>query len=117
MQSAPKEKPLKKERAPQSDVAYFPLLDTLRLYAGWLLAWYCLVFAVGSYQFTKDIPFHVPYAESLFLSPLVLSFTFAAYLFLLLSGIYTQTGRSKKIGLVLATVGVAVFILYKMNIQ
>lgn len=99
------------------EVAYFPLLETLRLYAGWLLAWYSLVYAVGSYQFTKDIPVHVPYAESLFLSPLVLSFTFAAYLFLLFTGIYTLMGRSKKIGIILSIVGIVVFLLYKMNTQ
>lgn len=99
------------------EAAYFPLLETLRLYAGWLLAWYSLVYAVGAYQFMKDIPVHVPYAESLFLSPLVLSFTFAAYIFLLFSGIYKATGRSKKVGIVLAFGAVAVFILYKMNLQ
>lgn len=99
------------------ELAYFPLLETLRLYAGWLLAWYAIVYAVGSYQFMKDVPFHIPYAESLFLSPLVLSFTFAAYLFLLLTGIYKMAGRSKKVGIVLFITGVAVFLLYKMNVQ
>jgi len=102
---------------PSPELAYFPLLETLRLYAGWLLAWYAIVYAVGSYQFMKDVPFHIPYAESLFLSPLVLSFTFAAYLFLLLTGIYKMTGRSKKIGIVLFITGVAIFLLYKMNTQ
>jgi len=98
-------------------VAYFPLLDTLRLYAGWLLAWYGMVYVVGAYQFMKDVPFHIPYAESLFLSPLVLSFTFAAYLFLLISGVFKLTGRSKKVGIVLAVAGIGIFLLYKMNIQ
>lgn len=102
---------------PSPELAYFPLLETLRLYAGWLLAWYAIVYAVGSYQFMKDVPFHIPYAESLFLSPLVLSFTFAAYLFLLLTGIYKMAGRSKKIGIVLFITGVAIFLLYKMNTQ
>src|SRR3989344_3981896 len=80
---------------------YFPLLDTLRLYAGWLLAWYCLVYAVGSYQFMRELPVRIPYADSLFLSPLVLSFTFAAYLFLLLSGWYVSAGRKKPVAMVL----------------
>ncbi|MCB9808503.1 hypothetical protein H6770_04595 [Candidatus Peribacteria bacterium] len=101
--------------APES--VYFPFYETLRLYAGWLLAWYCLVYAVGSYQFIKELPIHIPYAESLFLSPLVLSFTFGAYLFLLLSGVYKMLGKKKKIGLILFLVGVAVFILYRMNVQ
>jgi hypothetical protein len=102
---------------PSSSTTYFPLLDTLRLYAGWLLAWYCLVYAVGSYQFIKETPYHVPYAESLFLSPLVLSFTFAAYLFLLFSGAYKMSGRSKAKGVVLSIIGIAIFLLYRMNVQ
>ena len=97
--------------------AYFPLLDTLRLYAGWLLAWYCLVYAVGSYQFMRELPVRIPYADSLFLSPLVLSFTFAAYLFLLLSGWYVSAGRKKPVAIVLLAVGVGLFLLYRMNVN
>ena len=101
----------------EAEVVYFPFIDTLRLYAGWLLAWYCIVYAIGSYQFMKELPFRIPYAESLFLSPLVLSFTFAAYLFLLLSGFYKSTGRKKLIGLISLIIGVVLFVLYRMNVQ
>lgn len=103
--------------ASTTDQAYFPLLETLRLYAGWLLAWYCLVYAVGSYQFIKEMPFRIPYAESLFLSPLVLSFTFAAYLFLIFSGIYKMLGKKRSVGFVLIIIAAAIFVLYRMNIQ
>lgn len=96
---------------------YFPLLDTLRLYAGWLLAWYCLVYAVGSYQFMRDLPIRIPYADSLFLSPLVLSFTFAAYLFLLFSGWYVSWGRKKAVAAVLLVAGIALFLVYRMNVE
>ncbi len=95
---------------------YFPLLDTLRLYAGWLLAWYCLVYAIGSYQFMRDLPVRIPYADSLFLSPLVLSFTFAAYLFLLLSGWYVSLGRKKLFAVVFLIIGIGLFLLYRMNV-
>lgn len=105
------------EASSTSSVLYFPILETLRLYAGWLLAWYSLVYAIGGYQFTKDLPIHIPYAESLFLSPLVLSFTFAAYLFLLLTSIYTYSNISKKSGVALSIVGITLFILYRINIQ
>ena len=101
----------------ESSTAYFPFLETLRLYAGWLLAWYSIVYAVGAYQFLNDVPFRIPYAESLFLSPLVLSFTFAAYLFLLLSSIYKATGSSKKKALLLSVLGIVIFILYRINVQ
>lgn len=98
-------------------VGYFPLLETLRLYAGWLLAWYCLIYAIGSYQFMNDLPFRLPYAESLFLSPLVLSFTFAAYLFLLFSGLYKRAKNRKAVGIALLGIGTVLFILYRMNVQ
>lgn len=96
---------------------YFPLFDTLRLYAGWLLAWYCLVYAVGSYQFIKEVPVHIPYAESLFLSPLVLSFTLGAYLFLLLSSVYQYAGKKRSVGIGLFALGIIVFVLYRLNLQ
>ena len=93
--------------------AYYPILDTLRLYAGWLLAWYCLVYALGMYQHTRNLPFRIPYVEGLLLSPLVLSFAFATFLFLLFTGI--QRGKGKLSGIILAIVGVGVFVLYRMN--
>ena len=99
-----------------SKEAYFPFLETLRLYAGWLLAWYALVYALGSYQFLKELPFRIPYAESLFLSPLVFSFTFAAYLFLLCTTLYIALHRNTYIGFFLFILGVGSFVLYRMNI-
>lgn len=95
---------------------YFPLIDTFRLYAGWLLAWYFLVYAVGSYQHFRPLPFHIPYLEGLFLSPLVLSFTLAAFLFLLLSNIWKVMGAGFVRGLLLMIFGVACFLLYRVNV-
>lgn len=101
---------------PQPPSTYFPLLDTLRLYAGWLVAWYCLVYALGGYQNARPLPFRIPYVEGLFLSPLVLSFTLAAFLFLLLTGIWKAIGKGIFSGLVLTITGVAAFVLYRMNV-
>lgn len=101
---------------PQSPSSYFPLLDTLRLYAGWLLAWYCLVYALGSYQHTRPLPFRIPFVEGLFLSPLVLSFTWAAFLFLLLSGIWKHAGKGVIKGMLALSAGIAGFVLYRMNV-
>lgn len=95
---------------------YFPLIDTLRLYAGWLLAWYCLVYALGNYQYARALPFRIPYVEGLFLSPLVLSFTLAAYLFLLFSSIWKILGKGFVRGGVLAILGIGAFVLYRMNV-
>jgi hypothetical protein len=96
---------------------YFPLVDTLRLYAGWLLAWYFLVYSIGSYQHFQDLPFEVPYLTGLFLSPLVLSFTLASYLFLLLTGIWIIFGRGVKNGLLLTAIGIVCFLLYRANVS
>lgn len=106
-----------KVQAQKSDVAYLPLFETMRLYAGWLLAWYALIYIIGAYQFSKSLPFRIPYAESLFLSPLVLSFTFAAFLFLMLSSVYKVLGRKKIVGFLLTVIGIATFLLYRMNVQ
>lgn len=100
----------------ESPSSYFPLLDTLRLYAGWLLAWYCLVYALGSYQHARPLPFRIPFVEGLFLSPLVLSFTWGAYLFLLLSGIWKATGKGIIKGLIVTVLGISGFVLYRMNV-
>ena len=78
-----------------TNVAYLPLHETLRLYAGWLMAWYCLVYALGSYQFFRPLPFRIPLVEGLFLSPLVRSFTLVAFLYLLLGSGQIMMGKSK----------------------
>ncbi len=112
-ESAP---PAPTESSTATQQTYFPLLDTLRLYAGWLLAWYCLVYALGHYQHVRPLPFRLPYVEGLFLSPLVLSFTLAAYLFLLFSSLWKTFGRGFVRGAVLTVIGIAAFVLYRMNV-
>ncbi len=99
--------------APVED--YAPLSDTLRLYAGWLLAWYFIIFALGSYQFTRELPFTIPLIDELFLSPLILNFACAAFLFLLLSGFHRMLGRRILIGIPLILIGIAAFVLFWSN--
>ena len=94
---------------------YFPLIDTLRLYAGWLLSWYFLIFAFGSYDFTRDLPVKIPLVSGLFQSPIIISFALGAFLFLLLTEVHKKMGKGMGKGLVLAIVGVGVFVLYRMN--
>ncbi len=94
---------------------YAPLSDTLRLYAGWLLAWYALVYALGSYIMLKHLPFNVPFLDGLFLSPLVLDFAFGTFCFLTLSSVHRLLGRGTGIGIVLALVWLGLmtgFVLY-----
>lgn len=75
-----------------SEPSYLPLSQTLRLYAGWLLAWYGLVYLLGSLQQSGLAPWAPDFIESLFESPLTLHFTFATYLFLLLGTLHRQSG-------------------------
>ena len=66
---------------------YFPVMDTLRLYAGWLLAGYISAYFLGAYQFLKPIPFEIPYVAAFLQSPIILRFSLACFLFLLVTGI------------------------------
>ncbi len=102
--------------SPAGSSAYYPVVDTLRLYAGWLLAWYFLIYAFGSYQSTRALPFRIPYLDDLFSSPIVLTFTFGAFLFLLLSALHRAFGRGpvKAAGLMVA--GLVVLFLFRQNI-
>ncbi len=102
--------------APTASTVYYPVIDTLRLYAGWLLAWYFLIYAFGSYQATRALAFRAPYLDDLFLSPIVLTFTFGAFLFLLLSSLHRAFGRGpvKAAGLMVA--GLIVLFLFRQNI-
>ena len=93
---------------------YFPILETLRLYAGWVLAWYAFVYAIGFYQNTRNLPWTLPFVEGLALSPLVLSFTLAAFLFLVLTDVYGLVGRGFVKGSLLTLVGVTLFSVYRM---
>jgi hypothetical protein len=95
---------------------YFPLVDTLRFYAGWLFAWYFLIYVVGSYQELKDLPFRIEILEGLYLSPIVLSFTLGAFLYLLGSDIHRKLNRGVGKGLLLSIAGLALFIVYRLNI-
>lgn len=95
---------------------YLPIAATLRLYAGWLLAYYALVYALGWYAHSRDLPFEIPYVEALLLSPLVLSFTLAAFLFLTLHSMYQLWGKGLWKGILLSALGVGVFVVYRMNV-
>lgn len=95
---------------------YLPIAATLRLYAGWLLAYYSIVYAVGWYAHSRSLSMEIPYVEALMLSPLVLSFTLAAYLFLVSHTLYQISGKGLTKGIFLSIAGIGVFVMYRMNI-
>lgn len=60
----------------------YPFSDTVRLYAGWLLAWYGLVYILGYYQMTRSLNPEIPYVYGLLYSPLVLTLATVCFAFL-----------------------------------
>lgn len=106
----------KTERAMEKEEkSYVPFVETLRLFAGWLLAWYGLVYLLGDFQLQNRIPEDLPYLGALFVSPIVLRFTFGTFLFLLLTAVHKLIGGGIGKGIGLTIVGVAVFVLFHLN--
>ncbi len=101
--------------APGEHITYFPLTDTLRLYAGWLLSWYFLIFAFGSYTYLRELPVQIPLVGGLFQSPVIISFAFGAFLFMLLTEFHRLLGRGKIKGVVLSLAWLGIFVLFRMN--
>lgn len=93
---------------------YAPLHETLRIFAGWLLAWYGLIYALGFLEESGKLP-AVPFIRELFASPLVLQFTFGTFLLLALSNVHRWIGKGILAGFFLAMVyaaGLAGFVIY-----
>lgn len=93
---------------------YAPLHETLRIFAGWLLAWYGLIYALGFLESTGRLP-QLPFIHELFLSPLVLQFTFGTFLLLALSNLHRWIGRGIVTGFLLVLVyaaGLTGFVMY-----
>ncbi|HVW66100.1 MAG TPA: hypothetical protein VHA78_00010 [Candidatus Peribacteraceae bacterium] len=95
---------------------YMPLVDTLRLFAGWLLAWYGLIYLLGDLQSRPHSPLALPFIDALFTSSLVLRFTFGTFLFLLLTSVHQWLGRGIGKGITLTIIGVIVFMLFHWNV-
>lgn len=79
---------------------YAPLHETIRIFAGWLLAWYGVIYALGFLVYTQKLP-ELPFVSELFTSRLVLQFTFGTFLFLALSNIHRWMGGGLAKGIAL----------------
>lgn len=95
---------------------YAPLTSTVRLYAGWLLAWYGLFIAIGYYATVRDLPWEIPFVRAFFVSPLIFSFILAIFLFLLLSTIHRLLRGRLITGILLMFVGIGAFIGLRLMI-
>lgn len=110
------DKPMNQSTSPVEPVAlYVPLLDTLHLYAGWLLAWYILVIALGAYQETKNLPFTIPFVEGLWQSVLILRAAFGIFLFLMFTSLYRFFGNRGWLGGILGVFGALLFYVFLVN--
>ncbi len=101
-------------KQPEAVAEYAPLHETLRIFAGWLLAWYGLIYALGFLEQTQRLP-ELPFVRELFASRLVLQFTFGTFLLLALSNLHRWLGGRLGLGFALsiAWVGlVAGFVWY-----
>lgn len=96
------------------ETMYAPMHETLRIFAGWLLAWYGLIYALGFLEQTGKLS-PIPFIHELFASRLVLQFTFGTFLVLALSNVHRWLGRGPFVGfaLSLAYLGaLAGFVIY-----
>lgn len=96
--------------------SYLPLIDTLRLYAGWLLAWYGLVYLLGFYRSVDRLSVDLPFIDELYQSALVLRFAFGTFLFLLLTSIHRLLRGGLLLGCILLLAGIAVMLLFAGNV-
>ncbi len=96
----------KSAAAPSEEATYLPLVETLRLFAGWLIAWYGLVYLLGGLQLKKSISADIPFIAALSTSSLVLRFCFGTFLFLLLTTIHAWMGKGIAKGIALSLIGI-----------
>jgi len=87
----------------KTNSSYQPLVQTLMLYAGWLLAWYGLFVALGYYANTRALSWDIPFVQAFYVSPFIFSFTIAIFSFLLLSAINKKI-HGRWIGAIILTV-------------
>ena len=100
-----------------SETEYYPIVDTLRLYAGWLLAFLAVIFAAGSYQHLRILPFEASIIDEWSESGLLLQVTFLTFLFLLFSEIHRALGRGLWKGLFLTMIGFVLFVAFRVNVR
>ena len=87
---------------------YHPLASTLRLYAGWLLAWYAVFVALGYYTNVRALPWSIPFVQAFYLSPLIFTFVVAIFFFLLFSSLHKRMKGGMIGGITFALLGIVI---------
>lgn len=101
------------EKKPRS---YISIFETLRLYAGWLLAWYGLFVAFGYYSYVRVSPVDLPAAQGFLFSPLIFSFILIIFLYLLMTTIQRALRGQMLLGSALAVIGIALFFVLQIGL-
>lgn len=96
----------------QPSAAYYPFGETVRLYAGWLLAWYGLVYILGHYERTRQPLPSIPYVAGLLYSPAIFTFTLGCFLYLLFHTLIRRYSFNTGTDFLIALVGIAAFAGY-----
>ncbi len=96
--------------------SYLPLMATLRLYAGWLLAWYGLFVALGYFTTVRRLPFEIPFVQAFYFSPLIFTFTAGIFIFLLLSAVHKAVHGKLVTGILLTLVGVGLLTSLRLSL-
>lgn len=105
-----------KTSAADTTTVYIPLTQTLRLFAGWLMAWYGIIYLAGSYRADGRLPYDIPLIQSLAASDLVLRFAFAVFLFLLMTDLHKWTGSKAILGVLFSIIGVVTMWMFHINV-
>ncbi len=105
----------KREGPVEAPRSYTPLVETLRLYAGWLLVWYFIVYALGAIQLTRHLPVRSLVVESLFSSSLIADCSCGFFLFLLCSSLHRRMGGGILLAMCLFLAGVVFLLLFAFN--
>ena len=111
------ETPKKEAPAPvlkKASGGYHSLTATLRLYAGWLLAWYGLFVAIGYYSVQRVLPWDIPFVQAFYMSPLIFSFIVAIFIFLMMSAVHKVMRGGLLTGIVFTLLGIGLFVGVKM---
>ncbi len=100
---------------PKGKVSYAPVLDTFRLYAGWLCAWYVAIFALGSLSYLDRLPSRIDLLEDLIVSPTIINFCFGAFLFLLLTSLYKKLHANIPTGMIFGIAWLSTLLIFRLN--
>ncbi len=96
-------------------LSYAPLVSTLRLYAGWLLGWYLLLYALGSYQALRSLPLRLSLLDDFLSSSLLAEISLAVFLFLLLTSLHKTIKGGAILGILFCAIGVILLGLFTVN--